>query len=189
MTDGNDANPSGQGEDPYRQPPYGPPPTQPYGQPYGQGTPPPYGQPPYQQPYGQPQSQPYGQPYGQPGWPAPPGYQGYPAYPGYGQSQDGGAQAAMIVGIVALGAGLLCFGFGFLASPVAWILGHRAKRRIDASQGQLGGRGNAEAGFVLGIVGTVLLIVGILAVIAFLVLVGLSVDSWELDSGTSGTNA
>ena len=33
---------------------------------------------------------------------------------------------------------------------------------IDASGGQLGGRGQAQAGYVLGIIGTVLLIFGLL---------------------------
>jgi hypothetical protein len=169
-----------------QQAPSGPPPTQPYGQPYGQP-----GQP-YGQTYGQPYGQPYGQqpPYGQPYGQQPPyGQPGYPAWGAPQAPQDGGAQAALIVGIVSLGLGVLACGLGFLGSPVAWVLGHRAKKRIDASNGALGGRGNAQAGFVLGIVGTVLLALAVLALVVFLVLLGLSIDSWNLDDGTTGTAA
>ena len=185
MTDGNSEDPAGQhppgggayGQQPGQgavppgepQNPSGPPPTQPYSQPYGQGTPP--------APYGQPAGPPYGQQ---------PGYPGY--YPAYGPPQDGGAQAALIVGLVALGLGLIGCGIGFLGSPVAWYLGLQSKRRIDASNGQLSGRGNAQAGFVLGIVGTALLAFLLLIVLAFVVIIGLSVD-WHSAETTPGTPA
>jgi uncharacterized membrane-anchored protein len=69
----------------------------------------------------------------------------------------------MVVGIVSLV--LACgYGVGLLGSPVAWWLGARAKREIDASHGQLGGRGMAQAGVILGIVGTVFLALVIVAV-------------------------
>ncbi|MGZ6678576.1 MAG: DUF4190 domain-containing protein, partial [Nocardioides sp.] len=58
---------------------------------------------------------------------------------------------------------------GFLISPVAMVLGWRSKRRIDASQGQLGGRGNAQAGFVLGLIGTIFLVLGILFIVLIVV--------------------
>jgi hypothetical protein len=164
-------NTSGDGEqpeDPYRTPPqsdrpgeqgqpgYGQPG---YGQPgYGRPEPgqPQYGQPPYQQ---YPQYSQYPQ-YGQPA------YGGYPAPP----SNHGGALASMIIGIASLV--LACaYGIGLLGAPVAWWLGARAKREIDASQGRLGGRGMAQAGFVLGIVGTVLLVLAVIGWILVVVLV------------------
>lgn len=158
MTDGSsEQQPSQPGPPPYGQPPYGPPPTQPY--PQGGGAPPPYGQP-------------YGRQ-------APYGYHQNPSYGYPGQPQDGGAQAAMIVGIVSLAVGMIACGLGFLGSPVAWYLGHQAKKRIDASGGQLAGRGNAQAGFVLGIIGTVLLALLIVAVVVVLVILlgaGLSLE-------------
>ena len=94
--------------------------------------------------------------------------------PGYGQdpSQDQSGQpyAAMITGIVSLV--LACgYGVGLLASPVAWYLGKSSMNRIDASQGQLGGRGMAQAGMILGIVGTVLLVLAIVAVVVIFGLV------------------
>jgi hypothetical protein len=120
-----------------------------------------YGEPQYGQPTdGQPQ---YGQqpPYGQP----------YPTYP-VTPPNHGGALASMIVGIVSLV--LACgYGVGLLASPVAWYLGSRSLREIDASQGRLGGRGMAQAGKIMGIIGTVLLgllvvvvVVGVLLLVA-----------------------
>jgi hypothetical protein len=75
----------------------------------------------------------------------------------------------MIVGIVSLV--LSCaYGVGLLGSPVAWWLGAKAKREIDAAQGRLGGRGMAQAGFILGIIGTVLLV---LVVVGWILVIGL----------------
>ena len=48
--------------------------------------------------------------------------------------------------------------------------------RIDASQGQLGGRGMAQAGMILGIIGTVLLV---LAIVAAVVVFGLLAGSYS----------
>jgi hypothetical protein len=162
--------PPGSGDqppDPYQSPRESPgqPPNQPgsweqaqqpqYDQPVYGGQPT-YGQPVYWQPqYGQPQ-------YGQPTYP-PPGY-GYPAV----VPTDGQATASMIVGIVSLVLAS-CYGFGLLGAPVALFLGRASMKRIDASAGQLGGRGMAQAGFVLGIIGTVLLGLAIAVVIVFLV--------------------
>ncbi len=78
----------------------------------------------------------------------------------------------MVIGIVALV--LSCaYGFGLLGAPVALVMGRISMKRIDASNGQLGGRGMAQAGFIMGIVGTVLLVLAILAVVA-LVIAGLN---------------
>ena len=42
-------------------------------------------------------------------------------------------------------------------APFAWKMGKQTVDEIDASQGQLGGRGAAQAGYIMGIIGTVLL--------------------------------
>lgn len=104
-----------------------------------------YGPPP-QNPYG---GDPYG---GQPGWPP------------YGPTQDDGqATTALVLGILSV---VVC---GILA-PFALVIGRNSMRRIDASGGRLGGRGRAQAGFILGVIGTVLLVLGVL--IAVVVVVG-----------------
>jgi hypothetical protein len=146
------------GESPYGAPqqpqqgnPYDPqqPPQQPaYGQPQ-------YPQPPYQQnPYAQqPWQQPSGYPPNHPYQPTPP--------------NDGLGLAAMVIGIVSLV--LMCgYGLGLLGSPAALIMGRISMNRIDRSEGRLGGRGMAQAGFILGIVGTVLLVLAIAAIIVII---------------------
>ena len=60
---------------------------------------------------------------------------------------------------------ILCCG---LSGPVAWVLGKRALDQIDASGGAYGGRTQVMVGFLLGIVGTVCMI--LIAVLFFLVL-------------------
>ncbi len=55
-------------------------------------------------------------------------------------------------------------------SPFAWVMGNRVVREIDASQGFTGGRGNANAGRICGIVGTVLLGLTIVLLMFFVVL-------------------
>lgn len=132
-----------------------PPPTTPYaaggsGHP-GQGYTPP--QNPYARPheFGPPQS-PYGSPY-------------QPAYAGGMVQEHGSATTAMVLGIIGLASIALCAGLLLIVSPVAWILGGKAVKEIDASQGRLGGRDRAQAGRIMGIIGTVLLVLGVLAII------------------------
>ncbi|MGH3443923.1 MAG: DUF4190 domain-containing protein [Nocardioidaceae bacterium] len=96
----------------------------------------------------------------------PPGYpsQGYPPQ-GYYRPDHPKATTALVVGIVGL---VVC---GGVISPWAWIEGRRAVREIDASGGAYGGRGQAQAGLVLGIVGTVLLACYVAAVVLWLLFV------------------
>jgi hypothetical protein len=49
-----------------------------------------------------------------------------------------------------------------LASPFAIWLGRKSMREIDASGGRMGGRGQAQAGFIMGIIGTALWALGLL---------------------------
>lgn len=134
------------------------------------GTPPPY---PGEQPH-------------QPGWgPAhpqqpPPGY-GYQPYAAPPPSHPK-ATTAMVLGIVSIAGGLACWLPLFL-SPYAWIVGAHAVRDIDASGGQLGGRGEANTGKILGIVGTVFLALG-LAVAVLLLVLTLTVDDFWDDGST-----
>lgn len=102
--------------------------------------------------------------------PPPPPDQG----PGYGYVPDHPrATLALVLGILSV---VLCQFLG----PVAWVIGQGAVREIDASGGRLGGRGSANAGRILGIIATVLLVLGLL----FLVLVLVGLFSIQ---GTSGS--
>jgi hypothetical protein len=82
----------------------------------------------------------------------------------------------MVLGIIGLVGIALCGGLTLILSPAAWVVGAKAVREIDASQGRYAGRDRAQAGKVMGIIGTVLLALGILAVIA-IVVVAIAVGS------------
>jgi len=159
------------------------------GQPPGQ---PGYGQQPKQPGYWQQQA-PQGPPvYGQPGQPGQPGQFGQPPYPpqgygqppyppqGYGQVQYAPdhpkATTAMVLGILSL---VICG----LIGPFAWSMGRRTVREIDASNGQLGGRGQAQAGFICGIISTVLLGLGLIVVVLIVVIGIASSSSFTTTNG------
>jgi hypothetical protein len=137
--------------------------------PYDEGTgPPPTGPPGYPPPTDQAG---YPPPAGPPGYPPPyPGYQ--PGYQPYLPPQDHPqATLAMILGIVGV---VVCQVVG----PFAWVIGKRAMNEIDASGGALGGRGQAQAGFILGIISTVLLGLGLIFFVIWLIaLIGLASTS------------
>ena len=110
-------------------------------------APPPYGdQPPHS----------YGQ---QPPGPPPYGY-GQPAYAPRDHPQ---ATTVLILGILGL---VLCQ----IIAPFAWVMGNRVVREIDASGGQVGGRGLANAGRICGIVGTVLIAISVVVLLLAIVL-------------------
>jgi hypothetical protein len=148
--------------------------------PYG-ATPPPPPPPPPPSPQGQPQAPyaPPANPYPQPGSfdqyvaPNPYGTQPYGAYPqGYapGQPEHPSATTAMVLGIVGLVGIAFCGGITLVLSPFAWAIGRRAVREIDAEPGRYSGREKANAGKIMGLIGTILLALGLLAIAAFIVL-------------------
>jgi hypothetical protein len=91
------------------------------------------------------------QPYGPPYAPPPPNHPQ--------------ATTALVLGILGL---VVC---GVIA-PFAWSLGTKALREIDAAGGRWGGRGEANAGRICGIVGTVVLAAGLAVFALFLVFSG-----------------
>ena len=115
------------------------------GQPPQFGVPPQQGGPP-QQGFGQPGP---GQGFGQPG----PG-QGF----GYGPSYPEASQAviALVVSIVGL---TTCCG---LVCPVGWYLGSKEMEAIDAGRRDPAQRGMANAAKIIGIIGTVILVLAVL---------------------------
>jgi len=142
-------NPPGDGPTPPEEP------TAPQQSQPGPGQPGP-GQPGQEQPgYWQQQAQ--GQ---QPPYPPPPGY------PAHGQVQYAPdhpkATTSLVLGILGV---VLCQ----VIAPFAWSMGKRTLNEIDASQGRLGGRGAAQAGYVLGIVGTVLLGLSLVFILIYVV--------------------
>lgn len=106
----------------------------------------PYDQPAHDQPaYGQPS--------------------GYYAPPGGGYAPDHPkATTSLVLGILGV---VLCQ----VLAPFAWVIGRRTVKEIDDSHGQLGGRGSAQAGYVMGIIGTILLALALLFVLFMFVVV------------------
>ena len=64
-----------------------------------------------------------------------------------------------------------------VVAPFAWIMGRRTLAEIDASGGTLGGRSNAQIGYILGIVGSVFLIFGLLVTLGAVLIFVLSVSA------------
>ncbi|MBB6627301.1 DUF4190 domain-containing protein [Nocardioides sp. KIGAM211] len=179
-SDSGDQNPSDGSMPPTHQPYGQQPPTNPYGPPPVPPTQNPYGEaPPQQNPYGQGAPSPYGTPapppYGQPqGYPQPGQAPGY----GYGQpvaANHPSATTALVLSLIGLAGILFCGGITLVLSPFAWRIGAKAVREIDASPGQYAGRDQANAGKIMGLIGTVL--IGILLAIGLVALVAVGAGS------------
>lgn len=133
---------------------------------------------------GPPRPHPY-QPY-QPYVPQPSPYGGYGGYGPTGvpwgpPPDHPQATTSLVLGILGL---VLCQ----VLSPFAWVTGGRTVREIDASGGRLGGRSNANAGRICGIVGTVIL--GCyLAVLVLVVIVALASPESFDDAADTGSGA
>ncbi|MFS3127156.1 hypothetical protein ACLM5J_01985 [Nocardioides sp. Bht2] len=108
--------------------------------------------------------------YTQQPWPAapPPGW-GYPTPfpPPPPTHQD--SNTALIWGIVALFGGM-SFCLPLLASPFALYYGRRVVREINESPQPLGGMSEAKAGYVMGLIGTILIGIAVALVLFFLAL-------------------
>ena len=123
-------------------------------------------------PYGAPQQPPYQPPQQPPQQPPPPYGYGYqqpyqPPVPNHPSTMT-----ALVLGIIGLAGILTCGGVTLVLSPFAWAIGGKAVKEIDAAPpGTYAGREQANAGRIMGIIGTVLLILGVIAVFAFIALV------------------
>jgi len=71
------------------------------------------------------------------------------------------AVTALVLGILGI---VLCP----LLGPVAWVLGRKGEQEVDAAGGAVGGRGMATAGKVLGIIGTFLILIVVVALLVLL---------------------
>jgi hypothetical protein len=111
-------------------------------------------------------------------------FQDYPPPPNYGQwgpQTSGKATAAMVLGICGI---TMC---PIICSILAIVFAKQAYTEIDYSGGRFTGRDQAKAGLILGWVGLGLWGFGILAYIAFFVIliaVGESLDNGSFDAIT-----
>ena len=153
-------------------------------------APPPYPAPSAPNPYAAPQYGPqygqYGPQYGQPSYPPQHGWSpqqyGMPAYPGYALPDNPRATTALVIGLVSVIGAFTCV-LPVLAAPVAWVIGAKARKEIRNAPQQWGGEGRATAGMVLGIIGTVLLALAVIALVVGIILVSLN-DPTTVDNGT-----
>ena len=109
--------------------------------------------------YGQP-TDPYGPSGGYPGRQTQPYYQG-----AYGEPAADHPQGVLILVLGILG--LLVAG---ILSPVAWVLGSRALKEINATGVHPRNESMIAAGRILGIIGTVVLVLAVLLGVALVVL-------------------
>jgi hypothetical protein len=70
---------------------------------------------------------------------------------------DSQATLALVLGIISV---FCCAILG----PVALFIGNSSRQRIQASGGTLGGGGLATAGLILGVIGTVILVFGVISI-------------------------
>jgi hypothetical protein len=102
----------------------------------------------------------------------PPGYQPAPAPYGFPQPPPHPeANSAMVFGIVGLCLSVMCGGIGVFIAPFGWIKGKKVMAEIDANPAAYSGRGNAQAGFITGLIGTIFGALYLLAVIAYVVFI------------------
>ena len=113
---------------------------------------------------------------------------GYPPYPpqGYGQppyrpADHPRATTALVLGLVAIVGGFTC-GLPLIVGPWAWGIGRRAVREIEQEPHRYGGRGMAMAGYVMGVIATILLILGVLAFVA-VILIAIAVPGGGFSEG------
>lgn len=94
------------------------------------------------------------------------------------------ANTALIVGIISLAGAFVCV-LPLLASPFAWVMGSKAITTIRASNGQYRGESEARIGQVLGIIGTVFLILGILGFVLIMVFFAIGVSTADYSTGVN----
>ena len=87
-----------------------------------------------------------------------------PAAPAYGTVAPDHPRStvALILGILGI---VACS----IVAPFALVIGRGAVKEIDASGGQLGGRGMAQAGFILGVIGTVILALSLIGGVVLII--------------------
>jgi hypothetical protein len=93
-------------------------------------------------------------------------------YPVGGYAPAPGASGRAITALILGVASFCCCN---LLGPVAWFLGMAERKAIREGQSPAAGDGFALGGMILGIIGTILLVLGMIAVVIWLVMGGVAV--------------
>ncbi len=78
--------------------------------------------------------------------------------PGYDAPRSSNATTILVLGILSL---VVCGVLG----PIAWWMGHAELRQIDAGLVSRNDRGTVNAGYICGIIGSVLMLISILFIV------------------------
>ncbi|MFD8675914.1 DUF4190 domain-containing protein [Streptomyces seoulensis] len=120
------------------------------------------------------------------GYPGPQSYPGYPQPPAYGWGapmgpvpQNNAGTAALVLGILSIVLFCLYGVASLILGVIAVILGVQGRRRAD--RGEATNRGQAQAGFVLGIIGIIVGVVTLALFIGILVFAAHKEDSRQDD--------
>ncbi|MGW5045956.1 DUF4190 domain-containing protein [Streptomyces griseoluteus] len=149
-----------------------PPPIGPHGPGVPPYTPAGYGYPSHPGPQGHPGAQ------GYPGYPQPPAY-GWPGAPMGPAPQNNAGTAALVLGILSIVLFCLYGVVSLILGVIAVILGVQGRRRAD--RGEATNRGQAQAGFVLGIIGIIVGVATLALFIGILVFAAHKEDSRQDD--------
>ncbi len=109
----------------------------------------------------------------------------YPAYPGYGQPGFGPvaqtnskATTSMVLGIVGLASMVFCYGvLSIVLGPIAFFMGRSAQKEMEVAPSAWSNAGMAKAGWIMGLIQTVLSVIAIAAIAAFIIWVATTDDS------------
>ncbi|WP_346009743.1 DUF4190 domain-containing protein [Streptomyces sp. SID1328] len=155
-----------------------PPPIGPNGPGVPPYTPAGYGYPSHPGPQGYPGAQSY------PGYPQPPAY-GWPGGPMGPAPQNNAGTAALVLGILSIVLFCLYGVVSLILGVIAVILGVQGRRRAD--RGEATNRGQAQAGFVLGIIGIIVGVATLALFIGILVFAANKEDSRQDDDPFGST--
>ena len=108
--------------------------------------------------------------------------------PAPAETSSGNATTVLVLGIIGLVGGLgscCCCLFTALAvcAPIAWYLGQRELAAIRAGRAPASGESSAKSGMILGIIGTAILALYLLGIIAYIAMVGVGVGLEALKHG------
>jgi hypothetical protein len=93
-----------------------------------------------------------------------------PPSPAEGYPEASQATTALVLGIISI---VVCG----IAGPFAWSIGKKELEAIDSGRRPPGNRGSAQAGRILGIIGTALIGLGIVGIILFVLFASIATVS------------
>lgn len=79
------------------------------------------------------------------------------------------ATTIMVLGIVSVVLLLMCGLLTLFLSIPAWVMGHKARREMQERPGLYSGDGEITAGWVMGMVSTILACIGVVVIAIFVI--------------------